>query len=55
MKLGLHKITNKISRLFSSTIFKQRIPLSYVVFNFLCNKYLINKKIEDEEILNFHK
>ena len=55
MKLGLHKITNKISTLFSLTVFNQRIPFSYVVFNFLYNKYLISKKIEDKEILNFHE
>ena len=55
MKLGLHKIFNKISRIFSLMMFNQRVPFSYVLFNFLCNTCLVNKRVEDEEMLNFHK
>ena len=52
--LGLHKIFNYISRKLSLIIFNQRLPLGYIMFNTIYKKYIVNKKIEDDEILKFH-
>ena len=52
--LGLHKIFNYISRKISLIIFNQRLPLSYILFNKLYKKFIVSKKIEDDDILKFH-
>ena len=52
--IGIYKIVNYISRKLSLIIFHQRLPLSYVIFNKLYKRFIVNNKIDDEDILKFH-
>lgn len=53
--LGLYKIFAFYSRKLSLIIFSQRLPLSYVFFNSLYKKFIVNKKLNDPHILKFHQ
>ena len=47
--IGIYKIVNYISRKLSLIIFHQRLPLSYIIFNKLYKRFIVNNKIEDED------
>lgn len=51
---SLHKILNKISTSISLKIWGLRLPLSYVFFNKMYKFFIMNKKIENKTIQNFH-
>tara|TARA_Y100000992_G_scaffold189871_1_gene128652 strand:+ start:6575 stop:7468 length:894 start_codon:yes stop_codon:yes gene_type:complete len=51
--MALHQISNKISNKLSIKYFGLRLPLSYVFFNKIFNRYLINKDIDDKNIKKF--
>ena len=55
MGLGLHRIINFNNKKFSVKFFNQRLPFIYILFNFLCRKFIVNPNINDKEILQFHK
>ncbi len=55
MGLGLHKYFNINNKKFSVKLFNQRLPLIYILFNFLYRKLVVNSKIDDQEIKQFHK
>ncbi len=52
--MKIHKILNNISLKISLFLFNQRIPLSYIFFNKFYKFLIVKKKIENEEIYNFH-
>ena len=53
--LGLYKIFAFYSRKLSLIIFNQRLPLSYVFFNTLYKKFIVNNKLNDPYISKFHQ
>ena len=55
MGLGLYRIINFNNKKFSVKFFNQRLPFIYILFNFLCRKFIVNPNINDKEILQFHK
>ena len=44
-------ISNKIT----INLFKQRLPIRYILFNYLYKKFVINSSINNDEIFQFHK
>jgi hypothetical protein len=55
MGLKLHHYINFNNKRFSVKFFNQRLPLIYILFNFFYRKLVVNSKINDQEILQFHK
>ena len=55
MGLGLYRFINLNNKKFSLKFFNQRLPFIYILFNFLCRKFIVNSNINDKEILQFHK
>ena len=54
MGLGLHKYINFNNKRISVKIFNQRLPLIYIMFNYLYRKLVVNSKLNDQEIKKFH-
>ena len=54
MGLGLHKYINFNNKKFSVKFFNQRLPLIYILFNYLYRKLVVNSKLDDQEIKKFH-
>ena len=54
MGLGLHKYINFNNKRFSVKFFNQRLPLIYIMFNYLYRKLVVNSKLNDQEIKKFH-
>lgn len=54
MGLNLHKYINFNNKKFSIKFFNQRLPLIYILFNFLYRKLVVNSKVNDQEIKQFH-
>ena len=52
--LKLYKYFDLNSKSLSVKLFNQRLPLIYIIFNFLYRIIKVNPKINDEEILKFH-
>ena len=52
--MALHKILNKISINLSIKFFGARLPLSYVFFNTIFKKFIINKSVESEFIKKYY-
>jgi hypothetical protein len=50
----LHKYVNLNDKKFALKIFNQRLPIIYILFNFLYRKLVINSNIDDKEIKQFH-
>jgi hypothetical protein len=50
----LHKYINLNDKKFALKIFNQRLPIIYILFNFLYRKLVINSNIDDKEIKQFH-
>ena len=55
LNLGLYEMFNNISKKISLLLFKQRLPISYIIFNALFKKFIVNKSISNDDILRFHK
>ena len=51
MGLGLHKYINFNNKKFSVKFFNQRLPLIYILFNYLYRKLVVNSKLDDQEII----
>ncbi len=54
MSLKLHKFISFNNKKFSVKFFNQRLPFIYILFNFLYRKLVVNSKINDKEIKQFH-
>jgi hypothetical protein len=54
MSLNLHKLISFNDKKFAVKFFNQRLPLIYILFNFLYRKLVVNYKIDDKEIKQFH-
>ena len=54
MGLGLHKYINFNNKRISVKIFNQRLPLIYIMFNYLYRKLVVNSKLNDQKIKKFH-
>jgi hypothetical protein len=52
--LALHKILNKISTNLSIKFFGARLPLSYVFFNTIFKKFILNKHVNSEFIKKYY-
>jgi len=55
MGLKLHRYINLNNKKFSLKFFNQSLPLIYIFFNFLYRSIIVNSKINDNEIKQFHK
>ena len=53
--IKIHQINQNISLFFSKKFFKERLPISYVVFNKLFRKFILNRNSESQEMKKFHK
>ncbi|MDA7770523.1 hypothetical protein N8925_04340 [Candidatus Pelagibacter sp.] len=53
--MALHKILNKISINLSIKFFGARLPLSYVFFNTIFKKFIINRSVESEFIKKYYE
>lgn len=51
----VYKILNYLETKLSLIFFSQRIPLKYILFNFIYKKLILDISSSDEEILKFHK
>ena len=55
MGLKLHKYINLNNKKFSAKFLNQSLPLIYIFFNFLYRSFVVNNKMNDNEIKQFHK
>ncbi len=55
MNLKFYKLINYLSVKTSLLLFKQRLPLGYVLFNYLYKKIIVNNISFNDEISDFHK
>ena len=55
MNFKIYKLINFLSLKTSLFLFKQRLPLGYVLFNYLYKKIIVNSDLNDNEISEFHK
>lgn len=53
--MALHKILNKISTNLSIKFFGARLPLSYVFFNTIFKKFILNKHVNSEFIKKYYE
>jgi hypothetical protein len=55
MRSIIHKYINFNNKNFSVKFFNQRLPFIYIFFNFLYRLLIVNTKVNDNEIEQFHK
>ena len=55
MGLNLHKYINFNNKKLSVKFFNQRLPFIYILFNFFYRLIKVNSKIDDNEMIEFHK
>ena len=53
--IKIHQINQNISLFFSKKFFKERLPISYVVFNKLFRKFILNRNSRKPRNEKFHK
>ena len=54
MGLKLYRYINLNNKKFSVKFFNQSLPLIYIFFNFLYRLIVVNSKVNDKEIKQFH-